>query len=567
MLQSLRVSSFAIIDELTVELDEGFTALTGETGAGKSLLVDAIALVLGGRGSADLIRTGAEAATVEAMFSLDARAREAAEGLGLELDGDELLVKRVLGRSGRNRAWINGAPATLGMLQTLSRSLLSIAGQHEHQSLLESASQRALLDAAAAHAELLAEMAGAHGAWAEARREAEVLAQKETDRARREDYLRFQVEELRRAGIKPGEEAELIVQRQRLTHGVALAEAVNGSEEALYSGDGAVLDRLKAVIGRLGTAAKLDSSLAAPAAAIEAARVEIEEVARELRAYRAAEADPGRLQEIEDRLALLDRLRKKHGVGGGEEGAAALVALHEALEGELAELSSFDETLAARRAAEAAAREKAEAIAARLTKARKAAAKKLAAAVVEELMELGMPSVRFHVEVRPAELSASGGDEVEMLLAANPGEEPKPLAKIASGGELSRVMLAIKCVAVEHQPAASYVFDEVDAGIGGAIAERVGKKLAAVAKRHQVLCVTHLAQIASLADTQLKVAKRVDGGRTAIEVAALDTGAREEEVARMLGGVQITAATRAHAREMLGSRRAPQRIAARRASP
>lgn len=551
MLISLRILNFAIIDQVSIDFESGFTTLTGETGAGKSILVDAINLVLGGRASADLIRTGEDAASVEALFSLDERARRALDEAGVQLEGDELLVKRVVSRTGKNRVLLNGGPASLGMLATLGEKLIDISGQHEHQSLLDPVAHRSAVDSAGGHLELNAKMAEAFARFDSARREADALAAKEADRARREDYLRFQVEELRRLDPQAGEDALLAAQRSRLFHAEALSDAVTRSEEALYSGEGSVAERLKAVATWLGTAARLDPALAALVAPLESAKVELEEVARTLRDRRADEADPAKLAEIEDRLAALERLRKKHGVGD----ATALKVLHLGLERELAELASFDETLGARRRMEAEARAAAEKVAAELTRARTKAAKRLGGEVTRELEDLGMAQTRFEVTVSPAALAAGGADDVEFRIAPNPGEEPKALAKIASGGELSRVMLALKCVVAGHHPVATYVFDEVDAGIGGAIAERIGKKLAAVsAGGHQVLCITHLPQVASCAAAHVRVVKRVADGRTSTRVESLSAGEREEEIARMLGGLEITAATRAHAKEMLTRR-------------
>ncbi|HVO31753.1 MAG TPA: AAA family ATPase, partial [bacterium] len=447
MLQSLRITNLAIVDDLTVELDRGFTVLSGETGAGKSILVDAINLILGGRASADLVRTGEDAATVEAVFVLDAATRIAAESLGVVFDEHEgepaeLLVKRVVARTGKGRVFLNGGPATLSMLESLGRRLIDIAGQHEHQTLLEPASHRAAVDAAGEHAPILARMGEAFERYATRKREADELATKETDRARREDYLRFQVEELRTAALRDGEEEELLRERQRLAHAEALEEALTRAEETLYSGESAVAVLLKGAHGQLQAAAKIDATLAAHLAALEGARLEVEEVARALRDYRRAEADPDRLEEIEDRLALLDRLRKKHGA----KDTAALLVLQASLEADLAELSSLEASLAARRAEEAQALAASKEIAEELSRARLKTGTALAKQVARELAALGMANARFEVAVRPGTLGAFGADDVEFLISPNPGEELKALARTASGGELSRVMLAIKCI-------------------------------------------------------------------------------------------------------------------------
>ncbi len=556
MLLSLRIQHLAIVDDLAVEFGPGFTAVTGETGAGKSILVDALSILLGGRASAEQIRTGEETATVEGLFALDERAARAAEAIGIELEASrELVVKRSISRSGKGKVFLNGGPATVAMLSSLSKCLVDIAGQHDHQTLLDRSHHRALVDAAGGHAPLADKMAEAFAAYERAKREAEALASKEAERSRREDYLRFQVEELREANVAEGEAEALVAERLRLLHGRALADATAGAEASLYSGDGSVVERLRSVHASLSQAARIDSTLADLLPSIESARVEVEEVARTLRDRRDDVADPGRADEIEARLSLLERLRKKHGLGAEEGGA--LPRLLATLEAELAEIVSLESTLLEKRAVEAATRRDAESIAAALTVARQETARSLGRRVAVELGELGMPRARFIAEVRSAPLSSTGADEVEFRFSANPGEAPRGLSAVASGGELSRVLLALHGVIAKHHPIETYLFDEIDAGVGGAVADLVGKKLAAVAQaarsetRHQVLAITHLAPIAARADVQLRVEKAVVGGRTRIDVRRLDRDGREEELARMLGGLEITATTRAHAREML----------------
>lgn len=548
MLRSLHISHFAIIDELQVDFAPGLNVITGETGAGKSILIEAVNLLLGGRASADLIRTGEDEARVEALFHLGTkRTRDDLLGMGFDV-GDDLVVQRVVSRSGRNKVLVNGSPATVSMLSRIAPQLIDISGQHEHHSLLDPEHHRELVDAQGQLSDVVDSMRAAWSAYAEARSAAEALAAKEASRLAREDYLRFQLQELEGAAPEPGEYEEMMRERAVLGAAGDLSEAAQTGYDSLYGDDGSVTDTLGKVVERLRSAAEVDSSLQPLVDTLAGARIDVEETARSLSAYVGqTESNPARLEEIESRLALLQRLAKKHTVEPD-----ALASLADELASELEELSSFEQALAAKRKAASELLAKAGEVAKKLTRARKRAGKKLSDSVREHLGELGMPQVEFEVRVSPIDLGPDGADAVEFRLSSNPGEELRPLAKIASGGELSRITLALKCALVDEHPVSTYVFDEVDAGIGGGVAEVVGRKIAAVAGEHQVMCITHLPQIAVFGESHYRVSKLVEGGRTHTQVEPLSRKKqREDEIARMLGGVEISAQTRAHAREML----------------
>lgn len=562
MLTVLRVKNLAIIDESEVEFGPGLNVVTGETGAGKSILVGALRLVLGARGRPELVRTGADRAEVEALFEVaqgaPVRARLAA--LGFELEGDELVVRRVVLASGRSRAYVNGRLATATQLAELAAGLVDISSQHQHHSLVDSATHLDFLDAFAGLSVGRARMAEAHGALVVVVRRLAELEERLRAREEREDFLRFQLGEVERLDPEPDELERLRTERERLHHAERLVGAAKAAEQRLYSGDRALCDELSRISQSLGEAAALDPAFAPLAERVETALTELEEVARDLAGYGdGLEEDPDRLEELEGRLAALQRLVRRHG-GSLEE----VLAFREAAEAELAELDQADGVRAAleeeRSRALATAREEAQG----LSTARHAAAAELGVAMTAELAELGMGQARVEVAVAPlarggapelavdgARLTATGLDRAEFLIAPNPGEQPRPLRKVASGGELSRALLALKRVLAQVGPAGLYVFDEVDSGVGGAVAEVIGRKLAQVARHHQVLCITHLPQVAAYGQRHFVVEKEVREGRTYSELRRVEGPAREEEVARMAGGVEITDATRLLAAELL----------------
>ncbi len=575
MLKHLRITNFAILSDVSLELAPGFNVLTGETGAGKSLIVDAVALLRGARASADIPRAGADEAVVEAVFeppadmAAEVAARLEASGLRSNHEGDgEVLVRRVISRGGRSRVHVNGGLTTAGALADLGAVLVDLAGQHEHQGLVDPARHGGILDAFGVDPKLLAEAETAYGRVRAAAQALGSASGDERTRAQREDFLRFQIEELEAVRLSAGEEEQLASEREVLKSAGKLGIAARRGEEQLYSAEGAVVEVLEGLLRELQPLALIDARLDDMARQLVEARVLAEDAARELGRYAEGVADdPERLAEIEDRLHTIQKLCRKHGAGSSAELVSAQTAMASELEG----LTQHDSRRAALASELEAARAQAGKIAAKLSDSRRAAATRLEKAAGDALAELGMAGARVSVAVAPrpagvsddaAEITAAltweqkklgprGWDRVELMLCANKGEEPRPLAKIASGGELSRIMLALKLALRHADKVATYVFDEVDAGIGGGIAEVVGRQIRRVAQGRQVICVTHLAQIAALADAQFRVEKYEKDGRVETAVKRLSAADRREELARMLGGLKITPKTRAHAEELL----------------
>jgi DNA repair protein RecN (Recombination protein N) len=585
MLTTLRIQGLAVVDEVEVRLGPGLNVLTGETGAGKSLLVSALHLVLGGRAGADVIREGADEAVVEALFELPAghaafRRLEAA-GVSPPSPGEdgsaELLVRRVVSRGGRSRAFANGALCTLGMLEGALRGVVDLTGQHEHVSLLDAATHLDLLDAfggTAAPGGLRERYRAAHASLAALVRESRALEEAEAERGRRADYLAFQLRELEEVDPRPGEDAALEAERKVLAAAARLAEAARAAEALAYGEEGSAAERLGQALRALAEAETLDPRLAGTVGLLRSAAAEAEEAARDLRGYASTlGGDPERLQAVDDRLAALRAVARKH---GGSLGAA--LERREGMRAELARLDGSGERREALRREIEARGAEALRLAEELSAERRRAARAFAKAVAHELEALAMARCRLDValgdpegaiEVAGKRLGASGAEGAEILIAPNPGEPARPLARIASGGELSRVLLAVKRALARADPVATYVFDEVDGGIGGAVAEAVGRALADVARERQVLCVTHLPQVAAFADRHARVEKRVSAGRTSAEVVPLDTEPeRRAEVARMLAGQTVTASALEHAGALMAAARVrpgapPARVGAR----
>lgn len=575
MLTYLRISNFAILDEVELTFGSGMTVLTGETGAGKSLVLDAVALLRGGRASAEMIRTGADEARIEAVFaplpgsSAEEALRERMLKLGLEtaqLRDEGLVVRRVVGRSGRSRIHIAGQISTVAVLSELCGSLIDISGQHEHQSLLEVSQHLRLLDRSGVSAELLAKMATAFDALVQSSAALQAASQDERARTDREEFLRFQLQELEAAAPQPGEDEALRAEQKRQRSVEKLLTAARRGETCLYSAEGSVLDQLGMLLRDWHEAAALDPELQTLSAQVLEAQALLDDVAHRVRRYAdGLAADPQRLQEVEDRLHLLGRLLRKHGPD-----LATLLRKQAEMQEELEALSQHEERRAQALQAVDKARAEAQKVAKQLTQARQKVALRLAEQAGEALGELAMsgarllpkvegraagkgddPALLFSVDGEVRRLSREGWDRCELLLSANPGEELRPLHRIASGGELSRVMLALRRILGQADQVATCVFDEVDAGIGGATADRVGRQIRALAQNKQVLCITHLAQIAAYGDDHFRVEKQVEEGRTATRVRPLDGAERREEIARMLGGARVTAKSRAHADELL----------------
>ena len=564
MLVQLSIRDFAIVDALELEFRAGFTALTGETGAGKSILIDALELALGDRADAGSIRPGAERADISAEFDI-AKVPALQPWLAehaLEGDQDRLLLRRVVDKSGRSRAFINGHAATLAQLREAGETLVDIHGQHAHQSLGRPDAQRELLDR---HADLLPQAAKVATAWREWQRLARARAEYETSAAARDaerEQLQWQVEELKQLSPAAGEWERLGEEHSRLSNAAGLIEGARAAVDALSEADGAVTVGLSAALSRLRALSGFDARLNESIELLASAETQVEEAAHALRAYAdRAELDPQRLAEVESRIDALHGTARKF-----RHKPEELPALAEKLSARLAELDVASDREGLARAEQAARSAYAEAAAA-LSAGRRKAAAKLGKEVSEAMKELAMAGGRFEINLKAVEGGSAGGDEqAEFLVSANAGMEPRPLARVASGGELSRISLAIQVITSKAAAVPTLIFDEVDAGIGGGVAEVVGRKLRALGAERQVLCVTHLPQVAAQAQEQWSVSKGSDkmpglrsrskaqseAATVRSRVVVLDRAGRIEEVARMLGGVEITATTRKHATEMLG---------------
>ncbi|MDF1565150.1 MAG: DNA repair protein RecN [Deltaproteobacteria bacterium] len=561
MLHTLRVSSFAIIDEVELELGPGLNVITGETGAGKSLLVGAMSLLLGGRARSELVREGAEQAVVEALFvpgsEAESRALDAVlEAHGLPPAEGELLIRRVVPREGKGKVYLGGALATARILQAVVGPLVELCGQHEHTRLKEPAHQGAYLDAFAAGA--IAGFPAQVEAWGRAHQalelaRAELLQLEEglTRRAEREAFLAHQIKEVARLAPEPGELERLEAERKVLRHAQALGEAAGGAEELLYSGEASAVESLGRALGLLEGVARHDPRIQALLPGISEALTLVEEHGRDLQGYREGlEADPERLEAHEERLADLRGLVRKH---GGD-----LDQVLEAEAGWRAELEGFEhheERLEDARRALELARSRAATVAGELGELRRKAARKLQREARATLDRLGMEKQRLRIEVLPTgQLGPRGGDEVRLSLAEGSDGTGLPLSRVGSGGELSRLLLALRAVRADEVAAPSLIFDEVDSGVGGAVADAVGGELSALGRRRQVICVTHLPQVAAHGDRHLRVGRAAGEGKARpgrVEVHTLSPKEQAEELARMLGGLEVTRRARAHAKEML----------------
>jgi len=555
MLRELRIRNFAVVENLTVPFAPGFNVLTGETGAGKSILVDAILLLRGARAQTDVIRVDAETATVEAVFEVSDGAVATLDEAGLPLEDGEVVIRRELSRSGRHRAFVNDAAVTVGLLERLGDALVQVHGQHEHQRLLEPTRQLDMLDRFADAEPLRERFAALFAKHAEARAELERRRGAARDRAQRQDLLRFQVSELDAARVRVGEDDELRTERRRLQHAERFAAGLQEVGSLLHDDAASATARLARAGRVLSDLGRLDPAFAAPAETLDAARAHVEDTLAAVRGLRDTIVfEPGRLEGIDERLDALTRLKRKY--GDSEE---ALLRFRADAAAELDRLERHEELLAEdeRRLAELEA-EMASAARA-LGAARREAAAKLGPRVQRELRQLGMDRAAFEVatiDLAAGDWGLRGAERVEFRFTANPDEPNRPLARIASGGELARTMLALQVVLSGDDDAPTMVFDEVDAGIGGRAASVVGDKLAALGGSRQVLCVTHLAPIAALADQHVRVAKSVRGGRTRATTAVIAGDERAAEIARMLGGDASGAAALDHARALLRARRA-----------
>jgi len=550
MLRHLTVRDFAIVDRVELAFESGFTALTGETGAGKSILVDALALALGGRADSGVVRTGAERAEVSAEFEIGATSPFARWLAGQDLAGDDgaCLLRRVVEASGRSRAFVNGTTCTLQQLKEAGEFLLDIHGQHSHQSLLRAAARRALLDGYAGADALVVKVAECFRTWTDAKRLRETMESGAASVAREREDLEWQTQELAALGFSPDEWEQLNAERGRLAHAQTLLDAAQCALDALSESDAAIGGEIGRIASRIRHALEYDARLKDVAELLASVEAQVNEAVYQLRDYRERlDLDPTRLKAVEQRLDAIVSAARKQRVPPEQ-----LAERQAALAARLAQLGG-NADIGVLREKEAAARAAFETEAKKLTAARKKTGKKLSEQVTQAMQTLAMAGARFEVALEPFDAPTSQGlEQVEFLFAAHADGEPRPLSKVASGGELARVSLAIQTVTSEVAQVPTLVFDEVDAGIGGRVAEIVGRMLKDLGRRHQVMCVTHLPQVASCADHQWQVAKDSRNGKVTSRVSVLDPPARVEEIARMLGGVKITETTRKHAAEMLG---------------
>ncbi len=559
MLTELNIRNFAIIDEMRVAFAGGLNVISGETGAGKSIIIGAVGLLLGDRATADMIRSFEDAAQVEALFDIrgqeELRRKVCGMGFG---DGEELVVRRVVSRSGKNRVYINGTLAPLSSLAAIGESLINICGQHEHQMILNPESHTDILDEFGGLLTLRSAYRESYDRYRSLNERLRALQEFRRKREEREDLLRFQVGEISGTVIGAGEDAALAEEKKILVNVQNLIDFATAAYESLYGKSGSVLTELRGAVSAVKEIRKIDAGLKLTGEELDELYYRIEDAAFTLRDYaKRLSFDPARLEAVEERLELLGRLKRKYG------GTLDAVLRKQAeAEEELANISSLEEEMESLTKTIAQEKERVAKAAGDLSAERRKAAAALKAAVKAEIRTLRMENAQFEVVFRDCRdgkgetpLNEKGSDDLEFYLSANVGEEAKPLKGIASGGELSRIMLALKKVLARTGSVGTIVFDEVDSGIGGATAEIVGQKLREVSRHHQILCITHLPQIACCGDRHYRVVKRVSGERTNTSVALLSDEERREEIARMLGGVDLTEKTREHAQEMLAAAR------------
>ena len=563
MLRELAIKNFTIIDNLHISFSDGLSILSGETGAGKSIIINAVNLLLGSKATARLIRTGSETAELEALFQIapGSRLAKIMKEKGFD-ESEELVIRRIISRKARHRIYINGRLATIQMLNSITENLASISGQHAHQGLLKEEQHLLILDQFGG---LMPQRAGVYRYYHEILPMIRMLQELKTAGDQQDEHIKlleFQKKEIIDASVNPGEDKALEQKRIRLKNGEALYQAVHSSIEDLYSTEGAIVERIVEVKKRLEKASLIDPALTAQAEGLTKLIFNMEDIAEGLRDYQKnVEMDERVLEEVEERLDTLHKLKRKYGGS-----LKAIFAYLESIDQELSKIANLSEKIAETEAKLDTLHAKLVRSAENLSKKRKQAADILAKKVEKELSTLEMSQTKFKISLQsiPTEesinsyltcdnkaVSETGIDRATFMIAPNVGEVLKPLSSIVSGGELSRVVLALKAILAKTESVETVVFDEVDAGIGGSVAEVVGKKLSSLARYHQVICITHLPQIAKFGDYHFRISKHVSRGRTITGIRPLDNKERVKEIARMLGGVEITRATLDHAREML----------------
>lgn len=563
MLNTLTVWNFALLEHVQIEFDSGLNILTGETGAGKSIMIDAIGAILGNRVSAEVIRTGCDWAKVEGVFSIEGQPliHDFLADHAIANEDDVLIIARQITRSGRGVILINGSHATKAVLRTLGELLVDIHGQNENLALLKTESQFALLDGYDDELESqLSAYRSCYGVLTELENKLAMREKASQDYAQRLDMLKWQVQEIENAQLQVGEDDELEREISRLANGERISKYVGNACELLYGGSRAgagAISQLEDVVEELRSLERYDESLTNVTAAIKDAAVQVKEAGYDLRDYAdSMDFDPRRLDELQGRMDTIDKLRKKYGATIED-----VLRYYDKAQQELSDIENFDDVMEELRAEIKGARERAQNVADKLTALRKSGAEKLSKEILGHLLALGMPAAKFEIQVIPLEkLTSNGSDSVSMMFTANPGEAMKPIQKVASGGELSRIALAIKTVtAFRDNSPASMIFDEIDTGIGGKTAQMVAKRIAMVSVGKQVLCITHLPQIACMADVHLYISKHVSEGKTNTMVQRLSPGEQVNEIARMASGAEASAASQDNAREMLSQAAAQKR--------
>ncbi len=547
MLQELHIKNFAIIDEINISFGQGFNVFTGETGAGKSIVIDAVKVLLGDKVSKEMIREGEDAALIEGIFDTSYRPviKDILEEVGI-VPEDELLIKRVISRAGKSKVYINGSMATLAMLVAIGENLIDIYGQHEHQSLIKPLSHLDILDTYGALWPLREEIKKQYKKLVSLQSEFQSIKSKSETRAKDLNLLSYQLKEIEEACLKSGEEEALQKEKEKLKQSEGIIEATREGFEVLYSSEGSVLERLTDITEGLKKVSAVDEKLNRFSESLQSTAFQLEDIALELRDYRnGIDLAPEHLEEIEERLTFIAKLKRKY-----DADVEGILKMGEEVKRKLEELSKGDER-------EKEVEKELELTNGRVlnlsentSNKRKKFSKGLIDGVEHELSGLGMAKARFEVRIERKEIAEKGVDGVEFYFSANPGESPKRLSGIASGGELSRIMLALKLVG-KTEGVPTLIFDEVDAGVGGKVADEVGVRLRRLAMEHQVLCITHLPQIASYGATHYHVLKEEDAARTVARVKKLNKSERITEVSRMLGGASVTEKTREHAEEML----------------
>jgi len=552
MLTSIEIRHFAIVEHATLSLERGMTALTGETGAGKSILVDALGLALGDRADSNVIRQDADRAEISLTVEINKLPAAQAWLQQNDLDDDGLcIIRRVITREGRSRGYINGRASTMQALKELGEMLVDIHGQHAHQSLLQRDIQRVLLDEHAGLSEQLSSLAKLFSQWKDKTAHLQQLRSDTSDRLQRLDMLRYQVQELKETDLQENEWNTLNSEHNRLAHASELKQSTEQALNLLYEVDqGSVQQNLETLAGDLTRHSALDAGLKPVVDLLNEAAIQVNEAVNELRHYNdQLEMDPSRLQWLDQRLGVIHELARKHHCKPDQ-----LLLRQQQLTTELDEINQGDATLE-RLESEISELEQAyDKLARTIGQSRRKAGRSFSKAVTAELRQLGMPDAKFEIaidELDPPQRTAHGTQTIEFQVCANPGQSLQAISRVASGGELSRISLAIQVIAADNTHIPTLIYDEVDSGIGGAIAEVVGRRLRSLGKSHQVLCVTHLPQVASMAHQHLQVSKSSKDKQTRTRIHSLDHDNRIDEIARMLGGMEITAQSRAHAREMI----------------